>query len=110
MNEKGLRGPTRRAWVGTALALGAVQAHAAAAALFPGLADLEPQAFAGVRAATPDGLPLVGSYGAEGVMVARGARRNGWLFAPLIAETIADQLAGRPPSGAAAAFDPGRFR
>jgi glycine oxidase len=84
--------------------------HAAAAALFPGLAGLEPEAFAGVRAATPDGLPIVGSSGMEGIMVARGARRNGWLFAPMIADVIADQLAGRPPSVAAAAFDPGRFR
>jgi glycine oxidase len=84
--------------------------HAGAAALFPALADLKPQAFAGVRAATADGLPVVGSYGMEGVMLARGARRNGWLFAPLIAETIADQLAGLAPSAAAAAFDPGRFR
>ena len=84
--------------------------HAAAAALFPALAGLKPQAFAGVRAATADGLPVVGSYGAEGVMLARGARRNGWLFAPLIAQAIADQLAGLAPSAAAAAFDPGRFR
>jgi glycine oxidase len=84
--------------------------HAGAAALFPALAGLKPQAFAGVRAATADGLPVVGSYGMEGVMLARGARRNGWLFAPLIAQTIADQLAGLPPSATAAAFDPGRFR
>ena len=84
--------------------------HAGAAALFPALADLEPEAFAGVRAATADGLPVVGSYGMEGVMLARGARRNGWLFAPLMAETIADQLAGLPPSAVSAAFDPGRFR
>ena len=84
--------------------------HAAAAALFPMLRLLKPEAFAGVRAATVDGLPIVGSYGTEGIMVARGARRNGWLFAPLIAQMIADQLVGAPLSAEGAAFDPGRLR
>lgn len=84
--------------------------RASAAALFPALANLPPRAFAGVRAATADGLPLVGSSGEDAVLIARGARRNGWLFAPMIAQVIADQLAGRPAAAEAAAFDPGRFR
>lgn len=88
---------------------------AAARRLFPGLKDAEVEARAGVRAATPDGLPIVGPGEAEGglatrVLAARGARRNGWLLAPLIAEVLADRLAGRPVSAAAAAFDPGRFK
>lgn len=53
---------------------------------------------AGVRAATPDGLPLVGWSGRSGVLVAAGARRNGWLLAPLIARQIVravmDEAAG----------------
>jgi glycine oxidase len=83
---------------------------AGARRLFPALAGAEILARAGVRAATADGLPLVGPGEAEGVLIARGARRNGWLLAPLIAEVLLDRLAGRPASAAAAAFDPGRFR
>jgi glycine oxidase len=88
---------------------------AGARRLFPGLESAAVEARAGVRAATPDGLPLVGPGQAEGrlaaqVLIARGARRNGWLLAPLIAEVLLDRLAGRLPSAAAAAFDPARFR
>jgi glycine oxidase len=84
--------------------------RAAAVRLFPALAEAEVQAMAGVRAATPDGLPLVGAGETEGVLVARGARRNGWLLAPMIAEILLDRLTGRPASAAARAFDPARFR
>jgi glycine oxidase len=87
---------------------------AGARRLFPELEAADVEARAGVRAATPDGLPLVGpGEGEEGltaqVLVARGARRNGWLLAPLIAEVLLDRLTGRPASVAAAAFDPARF-
>jgi len=83
---------------------------AGARRLFPALEAAEVEARAGVRAATPDGLPVVGPSEADGVLVARGARRNGWLLAPLVAEVLLDHLNGRPASAAAAAFDPGRFR
>ena len=66
-------------------------------------------AAAGVRAATPDGLPLVGDAGAPGVILAVGARRNGWLLAPMIAEAVLDAVEGRAPRLAAAAFDPRRL-
>ena len=62
-----------------------------------------------MRAATPDGLPLVGESGRPGVWLAMGARRNGWLLAPLIAQVLADQLAGGDGGPWAAAFAPGRF-
>jgi len=77
--------------------------------LFPALDNAEVVALAGVRAATPDGLPLVGPTLEPGVLVARGARRNGWLLAPLIAEVVLERLAGGALSAAAAAFDPGRL-
>jgi glycine oxidase len=83
---------------------------AGARRLFPALEAAEVEARAGVRAATPDGLPLVGPGDGEGEFIARGARRNGWLLAPLIAEVLLDRLAGRPISAAARAFDPGRFK
>lgn len=75
----------------------------------PELAALTPVASAGVRAATPDGLPLVGWSGREGVFVAAGARRNGWLLAPLVARMTAAYLAGEDPGPWAAAMNPRRF-
>ena len=84
--------------------------RARAIRLFPALEQAEVQAQAGVRAATPDGLPLVGPMDAAGVLVARGARRNGWLMAPLIAEVVLERLTGPARSAAALAFDPARFR
>ena len=81
--------------------------HLGASTLAPCLAGLPFTAHTGVRAATPDGLPLAGRLG-EGLFAATGARRNGWLLAPLVAETVAAALAGAP-SPYAAAFDPLRF-
>ncbi len=83
--------------------------RAAAATLFPHLAEARAVAYAGVRAATVDGAPLVGAGEQPGVWLAQGARRNGWLLAPLIAEVLIDRLLGSPPSSAASAFDPARF-
>lgn len=81
----------------------------AAQALRPAL-DLDRAAVeVGVRATTPDGLPLVGWSRAPGVMLAVGARRNGWLFAPLVAAMVAAYLAGDNPGPEAAAFDARRF-
>ncbi len=80
-----------------------------AGVLVPGLLGREPLAATGVRAATPDGLPLVGWSSAPGVMVAAGARRNGWLLAPMIAARITALAAGREPDPRTAAFDARRF-
>jgi glycine oxidase len=81
----------------------------AAQALFPGLAETEFAVSAGVRAATPDGLPMVGVSQAPGVILAVGARRNGWLLAPLVADVVTACLTGRDSGPYAARFDPGRF-
>jgi glycine oxidase len=93
----------RRTSRGAAAAL-----QAAAGAMFPALAGQAAEQSAGVRAATPDGLPLAGAS-ASGVWLATGARRNGWLLAPLIAQTIAELLAGGEPGPWAGALHPGRF-
>lgn len=82
---------------------------AAGAALFPALADVPYTLAAGVRAATPDGLPMVGASSEPGVLVAAGARRNGWLLAPLVAQVIAACVTGRDPGPYAARLDPRRF-
>jgi glycine oxidase len=81
--------------------------QAQAARLAPHLAGARPQAGAGVRAATPDGLPLVGPAGAPSVWLAAGARRDGWLLAPMIAASLVRQIVhGEGPE---AAFAPARF-
>jgi glycine oxidase len=85
---------------------------AEAVRLLPALAAVRAQPFTGIRAATPDGLPLIGSSVIDGVWLAAGARRNGWLFAPLAAEILAAQIMGeRHEDGGlgAAAFTPSRF-
>lgn len=83
--------------------------RAAAWALRPDL-DLDAATVeVGVRVTTPDGLPLVGWSTAPGVMLAVGARRNGWLFAPLVADLVAAYLNGDNPGPDAASMDARRF-
>lgn len=82
---------------------------AAGTTLFPALAHARFTLAAGVRATTPDGLPMVGASLAPGMLVAAGARRNGWLLAPLVARIIAACVTGRDPGPYAARLDPGRF-
>ena len=81
--------------------------QADAAGLFTELAGARAEPLAGVRAATADGLPLAGASAAPGVVLATGARRNGWLLAPLIAAQVAAAIAGG--TGGVAEFDPQRF-
>lgn len=78
-------------------------------ALLPGLRNMRSRASVGVRAATPDGLPLVGWSARPETLLAVGARRNGWLLAPLVARTIAAYLADEDPGPYAARLDPRRF-
>lgn len=77
--------------------------------LFPGVAAASGELQAGIRAATPDGLPMVGAGGAPGVLLAVGARRNGWLLAPLAARIIVSQAMETEPGVHAARLDPRRF-
>lgn len=83
---------------------------AVGASLFPAVAattgDL---AQAGVRAATPDGLPMVGRGRHHGVLLAVGARRNGWLLAPLAARIIAACVTEGEADPYAGRLDPARF-
>ncbi|WP_029907090.1 FAD-binding oxidoreductase [Caulobacter sp. UNC358MFTsu5.1] len=83
--------------------------RAAAIRLRPELAEAVLTTEVGVRAATPDGLPLVGWSATPGVMLAVGARRNGWLLAPLVADLVASYLKGDNPGPDAALFDARRF-
>ena len=83
--------------------------RAAAIRLRPELARAVMTTEVGVRAATPDGLPLVGWSATPGVMLAVGARRNGWLLAPLVADLVAAYLKGDNPGPDAASLDARRF-
>jgi glycine oxidase len=82
---------------------------AAAGRLYPALAEATFSVSAGVRAATADGLPMVGPASTPKVILATGARRNGWLLAPLVAQVVTACVTGRNPGPYAARFDPGRF-
>jgi glycine oxidase len=77
--------------------------------LYPALDGATCLVQAGVRAATADERPLVGPSSEPGVWLAVGARRNGWLLAPLVAQMTAAYLAGGDPGIYAETFHPSRF-
>jgi glycine oxidase len=81
----------------------------AAAGLFPGLGEAPFEVAAGIRAASPDGLPMAGFSSEPKVVLATGARRNGWLLAPLIARVVTACVTGRDGGPYAARLDPRRF-
>ncbi len=83
--------------------------HALAGRLYPQTQAMEPVATVGVRAASPDGRPMVGLSQAPGAILAVGARRNGWLLAPLVAQIVEAYLAGRDPGPYASLFEARRF-
>jgi len=84
------------------------QLWAAAGKLMPSLKDwILADHWAGLRPKSPDGLPLLGQSALPGVFVAGGQHRNGILFAPAIAQEMADIVLGK--SQGLVEFDPRRF-
>jgi glycine oxidase len=78
-----------------------------AVAVLPGLKDWRLAGhWAGLRPCSPDGLPLLGETGLEGLYVAGGQYRNGILFAPAVAEVMSRLVLERVTEPA---FDPRRF-
>jgi len=72
---------------------------AAATRLAPPLAAARlVTAWAGLRPATPDGLPILGGCDVEGLFLAAGHFRNGILLAPITAALMADALTGAAPA------------
>ena len=61
---------------------------------------------AGIRGASPDGMPMAGPVG-QGLHVALAPRRNGWLLAPLVAGQVVAGIEGLPLPEPA--LDPLRF-
>jgi glycine oxidase len=65
--------------------------------------------WAGLRPATPDGLPILGPSAIPGVYYATGHYRNGILLAPITAAIIASLVDGRQPPLAIEPYAPSRF-
>lgn len=81
---------------------------AAAEAALPGEVRAGERAWAGVRPMSPDGWPMIGPSG-EGIYVAAGHSRNGWLLAPITAEIITAHVFGAEIPPEWAALSPQRF-
>jgi glycine oxidase len=68
------------------------------------------ESWAGMRPTTPDGLPLVGPSSVDGVMLACGTYRNGWLLAAGIANSVMGLIGDGLQSAAdLLLFAPNRF-
>jgi len=95
----------------TAVEAGAVQRLLEEALLtVPSLRDLEfREAAAGLRPATPDGLPAIGMDHNDGLIFATGAFRHGVLLAPVAGEAVAALATGIRPDSELTPFHPGRF-
>jgi glycine oxidase len=83
----------------------------AAARLMPSLAQAAfDSAWAGLRPASADGLPILGPLpGWENVHVAAGHFRNGILLAPITGEIVAQSVLNRAPHPLLAPFHADRF-
>jgi glycine oxidase len=92
-------------------AAGVAELLGAAIRLVPSLDDARfAGAWAGLRPATPDMLPLVGPWpGVDGLLLAAGHHRNGVLLAPLTARLVALLVLGKGLPEEAAPLRPERF-
>jgi glycine oxidase len=81
---------------------------AAARAYFPNEIQTRDRAWAGIRPMSPDGWPMIGPSG-DGLLVAAGHSRNGWLLAPITAEIISAYVFGGDIPPEWAALSPQRF-
>jgi glycine oxidase len=84
---------------------------ASAISLYPGLSTAKlVRAWAGIRPATPDMLPILGSDpAAPRILYACGHSKNGILLAPATARAIAALAQGRAPEWDLDAFSISRF-
>jgi len=63
----------------------------------------------GLRPATPDGLPVIGKAGLDGLIYATGHYRNGILLAPVTAVCVASLIENRPVPVDLYSFAPSRW-
>lgn len=81
-----------------------------ASEILPGIWELViEEAIAGLRPATADGLPAIGTGGIGGLHWAVGHYRNGILLAPITAEIVLSGIEGEEPPDVAAPFTPTRL-
>ena len=84
--------------------------HQAAANVVPALGEARTlEAWAGLRPAAPDGLPILGATETHGYFVATAHFRNGILLAPITAELMAKIILGEPPGYDLSQFSAARF-
>src|SRR5262252_3938246 len=67
------------------------------------------EAWAGLRPATPDALPILGETGTPGYFVATGHFRDGILLAPITAKVMTNVVMGAKPGFDLVAFSASRF-
>lgn len=85
--------------------------HQAAANLVPEIGQLRMhEAWAGLRPATEDKLPVVGATNLPGYFVATAHFRNGILLAPITARVMSQLVRGAQPECDVDAFSPMRFK
>lgn len=78
---------------------------------FPGAThSATAQHWKGARAALPDGAPLLGASGHEGIWLNCAHGDHGWALATGSARVLADQLSGRKPAVDVEALGPARLR
>ena len=78
---------------------------------FPGAARMsQAQQWKGARPMLPDGPPVLGASGIDGVWLNLGHGSSGWALACGSARVLADQLAGRAPPIDLDGLDVGRLR
>lgn len=79
--------------------------------LLPDVAEMEFIGIeAGLRPATPDNLPVIGSSGIDGLVIATGHFRNGILLAPITARAVAGLIVDGAAGEEIGAASPTRFK
>ena len=82
----------------------------AAVGIFPGIKkSLRHEAWAGLRPAALDDMPILGETPTSGYFVATGHYRDGILLAPITAKLMSDVIAGQKPRYDLSPFSPTRF-
>jgi glycine oxidase len=84
--------------------------HEAAIAVVPEIANLRiHEAWAGLRPASPDGLPILGATALKGYYAATGHYRDGIMLAPITAVLMTQLITGQKPELDLEPFSPLRF-
>ena len=78
--------------------------------VLPGVEEMAIESlWASVRPTSDDDAPVLGATALDGLLVAAGHHRNGYLLAPVTARAIEDAVTTGQVRGAAAGFGPARF-